>query len=188
MGGNGVQVYWQNEAAAASGSKPYLGTNTLVLHKMISLVPVTNELIQDGFAIGSYLSQVAPERIAYKANEAILYGDGVGKPFGALTSPAAVVQAKDAGQSTATISVANIANMVSRLIVGELGNRSGSPTRTCCRLSERLPSATIRYSCRAYRAAPRRFRHRWPRRRTACSRAARCCCRSTPRPFPARAI
>ena len=72
-GGNGVQVYWQNEAAAASGSKPYLGTNTLVLHKMISLVPVTNELIQDGFAIGSYLSQVAPERIAYKANEAILF-------------------------------------------------------------------------------------------------------------------
>ena len=121
-GGNGVQVYWQNEAAAASGSKPYLGTNTLVLHKMISLVPVTNELIQDGFAIGSYLSQVAPERIAYKANEAILYGDGVGKPFGALTSPAAVVQAKDAGQSASTLSVANIANMVSRLIVGELGN------------------------------------------------------------------
>ena len=121
-GGNGVQVYWQVEAGAASASKPFLGSQTLVLHKMISLVPVTNELIQDGFAVGSYLSQVAPERIAYKANEAILYGDGVGKPLGALTSAAAVVQAKDAGQATATLSVANIANMVSRLIVGELGS------------------------------------------------------------------
>lgn len=121
-GGNGVQVYWQNEAAAASGSKPYLGTNTLVLHKMIALVPVTNELIQDGFAIGSYLNAVAPERITYKVNEAILYGDGVGKPIGALTSAAAVVQAKDSGQATLTLTATNISNMVSRLLVGELGS------------------------------------------------------------------
>lgn len=121
-GGNGVQVYWQNEANAATGSKLQIGSQALVLHKMMALVPVTNELIDDGLAIGSYLSAVAPERITYKANEAILFGDGVGKPRGALSSPAAVIQAKDSGQATLTVSASNISNMVSRLLVGEMKN------------------------------------------------------------------
>lgn len=121
-GGTGVQVYWQSEAAAASQSKPALGTETLVLHKMMALVPVTNELIDDGFAIGSYLSEVTPERIAYKANEAILFGDGQGKPLGAMAGPSVVVQAKDSGQAANTLSATNISNMVSRLLVGQLKN------------------------------------------------------------------
>lgn len=119
-GGNGVQVYWQNEALVGNASKLQIGSQALVLHKMMALVPVTNELIDDGFAIGSYLQAVAPERITYKANEAILFGDGVGKPRGALVSPAAVIQAKDSGQATLTVSAANISNMVSRLLVGQL--------------------------------------------------------------------
>jgi HK97 family phage major capsid protein len=121
-GGNGVQVFWQNEAQAGSGSKLQLSSQALVLHKMMALVPVTNELIDDGLAIGSYLSAVAPERITYKANEAILFGDGVGKPRGALNSPAAVVQAKETGQATLTVLPANISNMVTRLLVGQLKN------------------------------------------------------------------
>lgn len=121
-GGTGVQVYWQAEAAAGTQTKLVLGSETLVLHKMMALVPVTNELIADGFAIGSYLNQVAPEKITYKANEAILFGDGSGKPQGALTSGAAVVQAKDTSQATGTLSATNISNMVSRLLVGSLKN------------------------------------------------------------------
>lgn len=121
-GGTGVQAYWQAEATAANQSKPVLGSNTLVLHKLFCLVPVSNEMIDDGFAIGSYLNQVAPERITWKANEAILFGDGVGKPLGALNSGAVVVQAKDSGQATNTISTTNISNMVSRLLVGQLKN------------------------------------------------------------------
>lgn len=121
-GGSGIQAYWQSEAKAAAESKPQLGTETLVLHKLMALVPVTNELIADGFAIGSYLQRVAPERITWKTNEAILFGDGVGKPFGALNSDAVVVQAKDTNQATNTLSSTNISNMVSRLLVGELKN------------------------------------------------------------------
>lgn len=121
-GGSGIQAYWQSEAQAATQSKPYLSSETLVLHKLMALVPVTNEMIADGFAIGSYLQQNAPERITWKANEAILFGDGIGKPFGALNSDAVVVQAKDTSQATNTLSSANISNMVSRLLVGQLKN------------------------------------------------------------------
>ena len=119
-GGTGVQAYWQQEAKQAAESKPQLGTEALVLQKLMALVPVSNEMIDDGFAIGSYLQQVAPERITYKCNEAILFGDGVGKPLGALTGGSVITQAKDAGQATGTISVTNISNMVSRLLVGQL--------------------------------------------------------------------
>lgn len=121
-GGTGIQAYWQSEAAAATQSKPSLGSETLVLHKMMVLVPVTNELLDDSAAIGSYLNAVAPECITYKANEAILFGDGAGKPLGALSGPSVVVQAKDTGQATGTLSAANISNMVTRLLVGQLAN------------------------------------------------------------------
>lgn len=126
-GGTGIQAYWQSEAKQVAESKPTLGNEALVLHKLMALVPVTNELISDSSAIGSYLADVAPERITYKVNEAILFGDGVGKPLGALsnagaaTSPA-VLQAKDAGQAASTISNTNLSNMVSRLLVGQLKN------------------------------------------------------------------
>lgn len=121
-GGAGVQTYWQTEANAATASKPVLGQDTLVLHKLMTLVPVTNELLADGFAIGSYLNAVVPERIQWKCDEAILFGDGVGKPLGALSGPSVITQAKDSGQATMTVSAANVSNMVSRLPVGELKN------------------------------------------------------------------
>lgn len=121
-GGTGVQAYWQAEATQANASKIVLGTQTMVLHKLMALVPVTNELMADGFAIGSYLQPLVSDRIQWKVNESILFGDGVGKPLGALNSPAAVTHAKDSGQATNTLSPTNISGMVTRLLAGELGN------------------------------------------------------------------
>lgn len=121
-GGDGVQAYWQSEASQAQASKLVLGSSTMVLHKLMVLVPVTNELMDDGFAIGSYLSPKVSERIQWKTNEAILFGDGVGKPMGALNSKALVVQAKEAGQAAASIVPQNLSKMVSQLMVGQLGN------------------------------------------------------------------
>lgn len=118
-GGNGVQVYWQSEGSAGAASKLQLGTQAMVLHKMMALVPVTNELLEDGAAIGSYLTSIAPERIAYKANESILFGDGVGKPLGALVAKAAYVVAKESGQSANTVDPKNLTKMVQSLLVGE---------------------------------------------------------------------
>lgn len=123
-GGSGVQAYWQIEAAAASASKLALGTEALVLHKLMCLVPVTNELIADASAIGSYLNQVAPGRITWKANEAILFGDGIGKPLGCLNSATGplITVAKESGQATQTFDPKNLSKMVSRLIAGQLKN------------------------------------------------------------------
>lgn len=126
-GGTGANVYWQAEAAAANQSKPAIGSQAMVLHKLMGLVPVTNELVEDGFAIGSYLTPLLSDRITWKVNEAILFGTGVGQPLGALTNAGqtgspAIVQAKEGSQATQTLDAKNITKMVQRLLVGELSN------------------------------------------------------------------
>jgi HK97 family phage major capsid protein len=126
-GGSGAQVFWQAEALAAAQSKVQIGSQAMVLHKMMGLVPVTNELIEDGFAIGSYLTPLLADRITWKTNEAILFGTGVGQPLGALTNAGntgspAIVQAKETGQAPGTLDAKNITKMVQRLLVGELKN------------------------------------------------------------------
>lgn len=121
-GGSGVQAYWQAEGVPANASKPQLGLDTLRLHKLMALVPVTEELLADAAALGSYLSNQAPDRIMGKANEAILFGTGSGQPQGCLNSDALVVVAKETGQATQTILQPNISKMRSRLKTGELKN------------------------------------------------------------------
>lgn len=70
-GGSGAQVYWQAEAQQAGQSKVNIGVQTMVLHKLMGLVPVTNELVEDGFAIDSYLTPLLSDRITWKVNEAM---------------------------------------------------------------------------------------------------------------------
>ena len=125
-GTNGVRAYWQAEATAATATKPVFGTQAMRLHKLMALAPVTNELLDDSAALGSYLAPLMSRSITWKTNEAILYGTGAGQPLGLFTNAGntgscAVVQAKEAGQATATIQVMNIANMIARLTPGSYG-------------------------------------------------------------------
>ena len=110
-----VQVRWLGEAIAAVASKPYFGTTMLVMKKIMALVPVTDELLSDSNALESYLPKKVGGKLQWALNTAILFGDGVGKPYGCMKSGAAVVVTKDSNQSTNTLSVTNIGNMFSRL-------------------------------------------------------------------------
>lgn len=119
---DGVQAYWRGEAAQANASKPVLSTSMLRLHELMVLVPITNELLSDASALGSYLSPLASERIQWKTNEAILFGTGNNQPMGCLSSNALVTVAKETGQTAASIVQMNISKMRSRLKTGELKN------------------------------------------------------------------
>lgn len=121
-GGAGVQAYWKGEATAGNTSKAVLGTDMLRLKELMVLVPVTNELMEDAPALGSYLSPLASDHIQWKANEAILFGLGGGQPAGCLNSNSLVVVAKETGQPTLSIVQPNISKMRSRLKTGELRN------------------------------------------------------------------
>ena len=120
-GSNGVRAYWQAEATAATATKPVLGTQAMRLHKLMALVPLTDELLQDTTALQGEITPLISDSIRWKSNEAILYGNGNGQPLGALNSGAVITVSKDASQVTGTLSALNLANMIARLPTGSYG-------------------------------------------------------------------
>ena len=111
----GIQAYWESEGGLKTQSKPQLTDKTVKLNKVIALVPMTDELLEDSAAMSGYVNRKAPEKINFKVNDAILNGSGVGMPLGILTSPGTVVVAKEAAQAADTVVYANIQKLWSAL-------------------------------------------------------------------------
>ncbi len=111
----GIQAYWESEAGQKGQSKPSLKEVTVKANKVIVLVPMTDELLQDAPAMASYVNNKAPQKIDYKVNDAILNGSGVGQPLGFLNSGALVTVAAESGQAADTVVFDNIVNMWTRM-------------------------------------------------------------------------
>ncbi len=116
-GTTGVQARWTAEAAAITQDKPVLQDVNVKLHKLATLVPISDELMEDAPAMGALVSKMAGEAIDYKVSDSIANGNGAGQPLGFMNSPVLISQAKESGQAADTIVAANIANMSSRLPV-----------------------------------------------------------------------
>ena len=111
----GVLAYWAGEAGTFTQSKPNLKQKTLTPRKVYCLVPVTEELLEDASAMGSYITRKAGEKLDFKIGEAIFRGTGAGQPLGFLNSPSLVTVAKEATQVSDTITGRNIVKMYSRM-------------------------------------------------------------------------
>jgi len=112
----GIQSYWVSEGAPIQDSKHKFGQASWKLHKVAALVKVTDELLEDGLALESYIRSMAPQAIVHKINSAIISGDGVGKPNGILSSGFKVKVAKESLQAADTIVARNLVKMYSRLL------------------------------------------------------------------------
>jgi HK97 family phage major capsid protein len=111
----GVLAYWAGEAGTMSQSKPALLQKTLTPRKVYCLVPVTEELLEDASAMGSYITRKAGEKLDFKIGEAIFRGTGAGQPLGFMNSPSLVTVDKIANQTADTITGRNIVTMFSRM-------------------------------------------------------------------------
>jgi len=120
-GTGGVKAYWEDEAAQATSSKPSLVPGTQRLNKLIALVPVTEEQLADSGAMTDMLTMATAESIQWKTNDSFINGTGAGKPLGILNSAALVVQAKETGQTAATVVTNNVLKMLSRLPASSVG-------------------------------------------------------------------
>lgn len=107
----GIQAYWEVEGGQKQQSKPALTEKTVKLNKVIALVPLTDELLEDAPAMASYVNRKAPEKIVFKVNDAIINGTGVGMPLGILKSPGTVIVAKESSQTADTVVFANLTKM-----------------------------------------------------------------------------
>lgn len=112
----GVTAYWTAEGAAITASKNALKEASWKLHKLAALVPVTDELLDDATAMESWIRSAAPAAIVSKVNDAIISGNGVGKPTGIIQSPFAVTVAAEGGQTADTVVAKNIIKMFPRMI------------------------------------------------------------------------
>lgn len=111
----GIQAYWEGEANQYMQKKPALETATIKANKLTALVPVTDELLEDAPALGSYVQRKAPEVIYYKVNDAILNGSGAGQPLGILNAGCTVTVSKESSQAADTVKAQNISKMWSRM-------------------------------------------------------------------------
>ena len=110
----GVQMYWAAEAAAVAASKPAFKEMKLDLEKMMGVCYCTDEMLQDAAFLTGFMGtafSLAGDRLL---TEAVINGDGTGKPTGLLHSGALVTVDKESGQTAGTLLGANVLKMVAR--------------------------------------------------------------------------
>jgi HK97 family phage major capsid protein len=109
----GVTVAWQDELADLGQiqSKPMLTLATMRTHKLIAFVPVSDELQADSIGLAEHVSAVAPGKINFAVEQAILFGNGVGRTLGIVPALGTITVAKEAGQTAGTIVHANVVKM-----------------------------------------------------------------------------
>lgn len=112
----GVRGYWADEATEKTASKPKFRQMELNLHKLIGLVYLTDELMDDAPALESYVRQAFIDEINFKVDDAIIEGTGAGMPLGIKNSGSTIATAAEGGQTAATIVYENIIKMWARLL------------------------------------------------------------------------
>lgn len=117
-GATGVQAYWRAEASTLTPSKLQLLGSEIKLNEIYAFCAATSELLADAPMLQDRLTNKAGLAIRYKVLDAIINGDGVGKPLGFMNSGYAglIAQAKESGQTAATIVLANLLKMRTRML------------------------------------------------------------------------
>ena len=111
----GIRGYWTDEAAAMTASAPKFKRISMELEKLTALYYATDELLQDAPALAARVESSVSQELAFKLDDAIIEGDGSGKPLGLLNANCLVSVAIETGQAASTIVADNIINMYSRI-------------------------------------------------------------------------
>jgi HK97 family phage major capsid protein len=111
----GVYAYWGAEASTITASKPKLRQISIELEKLFALCYVTDELLQDSVALEGYINQWFPMEFGFRLDDAIINGDGLGKPLGLLNAPGRYTVSKETNQLASTVVTNNILKMYQHL-------------------------------------------------------------------------
>lgn len=118
----GVRAYWLAEADAYTASKPKMRQMELKLQKLGAVCYLTDELMADATALQSVVEDAFVKEMAFAVDDAILRGDGAGKPLGILNGGSLVTVAKETSQAAATVLKDNIVKMRARLFAANRPN------------------------------------------------------------------
>jgi len=107
----GVVAYWSRPGYAPTLTSARLRAVNFMLADLVVQVPTTDEMIEDVENLGDLLADVSGYAIADTLLEAVLFGDGLGKPLGAFVGPDVLTISKEAGQAAASVVSENISKM-----------------------------------------------------------------------------
>jgi HK97 family phage major capsid protein len=116
-GSSGVQASWRSEGSQMTASKLDDEARSVPLHEIYAFVLATGELLEDAPRLAGRLTKRAGQALAWKRNQATIYGTGTGQPLGWFTSAAKIAIAKESGQTADTVVALNVLNMMARLAV-----------------------------------------------------------------------
>lgn len=117
------RAYWIAEADQITHSRPKVRQIKLEPKELAVLTYVTDKLLNNSpIALGQFLTTVAASLINFEVGDAIIEGNGSGKPTGILSSGCVVEVSKQSGQVAATIVPENIVKMWARLHANSRAN------------------------------------------------------------------
>lgn len=102
--GDGITAYWTGEGVAKSSSQPSFDLVTLALKKLATIVPFTDEMLEDtGFDLIGYVKELAGRGFAKEEDLAFLMGTG--SPYTGLMNDTNVNIVRVAGTDPKAITV-----------------------------------------------------------------------------------
>jgi HK97 family phage major capsid protein len=107
----GIRAYWAGEGVSKTESNPSFSQISLELKKLVGYCTATDELLQDASALESWIGRAFASEFDFKIADAIINGDGAGKPLGILHAPSLVTVTAETGQGSSTIVAENIIKM-----------------------------------------------------------------------------
>lgn len=111
----GIRTYWADEGDTVTASKPKFRGIELKLNKLMGIGYATEELLNDAAAMEAVYKQAFAEELTFATEDAIVNGDGAGKPLGFINSGAFVTTIDESGQAAGTIVTNNVLKMWDRL-------------------------------------------------------------------------
>ena len=114
----GLRAYWVAQEGTITESQAKLRELELNVKKVAAAVPVTEEQMEDGPQLISYLQEQVPDEMRFVKELAIWGGSGSGQPLGFTASGALISQAIEATQTIANTSEfiwKNAAKMMTRM-------------------------------------------------------------------------
>lgn len=111
----GVRVYRKAEADSVSASKPKFGQLKISTSEIMGIAYATERLLRNARTIEAVFGNAFASEFAFKVTDEIIRGAGGDECLGLLNAPATVSQAKESGQTAATVVFANISKMWARV-------------------------------------------------------------------------
>ena len=114
--GGGIRVYTAAELDEFTASKTQFKKVRIEPKKLTGLYHASGEIIRNVTFLGQEMRQLFGEEFAFKCQDLVVRGTGVGEPLGILNAGCLVTQAKLTNQAADTIKTDNILQMEVKLM------------------------------------------------------------------------